>query len=126
MKSRFRLLAALLALLAFSATMAEGLWASTCASMDGMGAREIDAGVLHSGHSAPSGHLQAQPPTDHRPTPDPGCPLMPVIGACAALFSPATTVAVSFAVTIRGSDLAAPDPVPDLLLVSSLLRPPRA
>jgi len=125
MKSRFRVLAALLALFAFSASFAEGLWASTCPPMGSMAS--MDAMHMESeGSDAPEESLE---PGSSEPTtsiPAPSCPLTPIVGGCAAVFSPPSEAVVAFVATTQAKPVVVLDLAPDLLLVSSLLRPPRA
>lgn len=130
MKPRFRVLAALLALFAFSASFAEGLWASTCAPMDSMAS--MDGSRASTGHmesEASDAHGQfLEPGSSQRESPDsaPSCPLTPIIGGCVAVFPPAPDAALAFVATIHTDPMVVLELAPDLLLVSSLLRPPRA
>lgn len=129
MKSRTRVLAALLALLAFSASFAEGVWASMCAPMDSMASMEHSAAVAPSAHSMASdgnGGSSAAELPEKAPAPDPGCPLTLASGGCMVVFSPAPAAGVAVTATVLGQPMAALNVAPDLLLVSALLRPPRA
>ena len=120
MNRRLRLLGALVALLAFSAYFAEGVWASVC--MPGMeNAAAAHAMDPHAGmdHGAPT-------PSDDAPAPD--CPLgMTVMGgSCVAVSLPSTVEVPAPAVESSTAALASGDDVHDSLLTASHFRPPRA
>jgi hypothetical protein len=132
MKSRVRLLAALLALLAFSASLAEQVWASTCEP--GM-AREVSSSASKT--SAPTAHGAGHGdmpmpggPHDGGQAPAPAghdeCPLVTLAGGCTLLSLPAPAAepaggapAPETRVSVRA------DRAPDLLLPSSLFHPPQ-
>ena len=120
MNRRLRLLGALVALLAFSAYFAEGVWASVCmpGMEDGTAAHAADA---HAGmnHGAPS-------PSDDAPAPD--CPLgMTVMGgSCVAVSLPSSVEVPAPAAESSTAALASGDDGHDSLLTASHFRPPRA
>lgn len=133
MKSRFRVVAALLVLFAFSASFAEGLWASTCApmaSMDSMDSMEHSEPVMPSADLiGADGQVDSMPmemPEQGAEDPAPSCPLTPVIGGCAAIFFPAPEAGPGATPPVHTTPVVALDVAPDLLLVSALLRPPQA
>lgn len=120
MNRRLRLLGALVALLAFSAYFAEGVWASVC--MPGMDdAAAAHATDAHAGmnHGAPS-------PSDDAPAPD--CPLgMTGMGSsCVAVSLPSAVEVPAPAVESSTAALTSADDVHDSLLTASHFRPPRA
>ena len=143
MNRRFRILGALLALSALSASYAEGVWASsTCAAMgpmdmEGMGSMamdEADPPVMR-GHAMGSmaGPDSTQPdkrsdtaPVDPSSGPAPDCPLLAVAGGCTAVSFPAAEPTVGFASPVPAAPTAALSVSPELLLATSLLRPPKA
>lgn len=130
MKLRFRVLAALLALLALSLTWVQAGWASTCApgaesavvASDEASGTDVecptDMGMSHS-DGRRSGHEQPDAPA---------CPLGPIAasGCAVATPLPARALAVALAST-EGAVLSSfPDATSGRLLVSALFRPPRA
>jgi hypothetical protein len=134
MRSRFRLVAALLALFSLSLTVAEGVWASTCMPGMGMGGEPATA-------TAPAAHaagMAMQAPagaesahglgTDSGSSQAPPCPLAPAPGACIAL---ATSLPAHAPESLAPSPEGAPavvssDDVRPVLLVFAFFRPPRA
>ena len=129
MRPRFRVLAALVTLLAFSASFAEGVWASTCMGMgsmdesvdaDGMGDMgsmpSMDSGASHGDGMAAPENASETPP----------CPLTAAIGSCVALSLPACEPAAEFGSASQSAEGAAPAVTPELLFATALLRPPRA
>jgi hypothetical protein len=133
MKPRFRFLAALFALVALSLSLAEGVWASTCAPGMGMdsaamasmdvASHEVDCPAATIGsHTDRSG-------TDRNQTDVPHCPFVPawVAGSCAVAASLPAGSFASLSPSAEGALLAvAPDDARDILLVSAFFRPPRA
>ena len=119
MNRRLRLVGALVALLAFSAYFAEGVWASACmpAMDDGSAAHAMDthAGMDH-----------GAPPADDAPAPE--CPLGMTLmgGSCVAVSLPASVDVSAPAVESSSAALAAADDVHDSLLTAGHFRPPRA
>jgi hypothetical protein len=128
MKACFRTFAALLALLAFSASFAEGVWASTCGSMGPMTSMSTTSSVHMEtdGSHAPQHHSESATSGHGVSSPAPGCPLIPVLGGCTAVFFPPAETTVAFSATTHAKLLVVLDRTPNLLLVSALLRPPRA
>ncbi|HSK19807.1 MAG TPA: hypothetical protein VK912_11725 [Longimicrobiales bacterium] len=119
MNRRLRLLGALVALLAFSAYFAEGVWASVCMpGMDEAAAHAMDA---HAGmnHGAPS-------PSDDTPVPD--CPLgMTSMGSsCVAVSLPSSVEVPAPALESATAAVTSGDDIHDSLLTTSHFRPPRA
>jgi hypothetical protein len=125
MKPRLRLLAALLALSAFSASMAEQAWASMCAmpAADMSGAAPApmaehtmpaDAPVRH---DAPAGHSDSSMP----------CPLQAVSSTCSVVLLPSAEPPRPAPVSESGGRVGAlPDQLTHLLIGSFLFRPPQA
>jgi hypothetical protein len=120
MRARLRTLAALLALFAFSASYVEQAWASLCAGDGASPAAAVASPVTHGGHAGDSG----VPPGE--PAPDAECPVQAVAAGC-------TVVSLPPAASTAAALPALPDAVPpvcadqthDLLLSSSLFRPPQ-
>lgn len=126
MKRSLRTFAALLALLALSASFAEQALAGTCAPAPAEAAGHHPAANSHVHAGGGTAETPAAPaPRGGPAAPDP-CPLQAVTAGCALLLSPA-----------RASDRAPPaeasrvlasphtDPFHGLLLVSSFFRPPQ-
>ncbi|HEU0079495.1 MAG TPA: hypothetical protein VFQ76_17695 [Longimicrobiaceae bacterium] len=140
MKPRARLLAALLALFAFSASIAEQVWASGCgpdmagggmssmagggmSSMAGMSAAAANAGG-HGDMAMPRGAHDGR----HAPVPSGSdeCPLQVLAGGCTLLSLPADAdERPAGAPTPEARVSGQPDRAPDLLLPSSLFHPPQ-
>ncbi|HEU0077514.1 MAG TPA: hypothetical protein VFQ76_07675 [Longimicrobiaceae bacterium] len=128
MKPRARLLAALLALFAFSASFAEQVWASACgrdvagvpssfSPTMGTAGGHADMAVPPGPHG--SGHSPAVPGHDE-------CPLLALAGGCTLLSLPAAAVVP--AASARAPEVRISirmDRAPDLLLPSSLFHPPQ-
>lgn len=126
MRTRFRTLAALLALIAFSASFAEQVWAGTCAPAEA--ARQEQSAPASHAHG---GHGMTMPAEDH-PGPRPaapddgGCPVQAVASACALLLLPAPAADAGPAAAAQ--DVRVPpraDSSLPLLLSSSFFRPPQ-
>jgi hypothetical protein len=135
MRSRFRLVAALLALLSLSLTMAEGVWASTCMPGMGMGTTSATMGGARAAQAGgmamqtPSGAAEAHGSGRGSGSPEtPHCPLAPAPGSCVALsISIPAQAPESLAPSPEGAPaVASPDDARHILLVSSFFRPPRA
>ena len=134
MNRRFRVLAAFVALLAFAASFAEGVWASSsCAAMGQMDG-SMDAAEIASMGDQPDSEMGAMsttgggaPAVASAPgasaTPTPDCPLL---GGCVTLSVPSVEPSVEFSPPGPAMFLSAVEVSPDLLLARSLLRPPRA
>lgn len=126
MRTRFRTLAALLALVAFSASFAEQVWASTCAPAEASrSAQSAPASHAHGGHggmTTPEDHPDPRiPPPD-----DAGCPVQAVVAGCTLIFFPPATIhAVPSAPAADARVAPHADPSIPLLLVSSHFRPPQ-
>ena len=126
--TRRRSIAALLALLAFTAAFAEQVWASTCDGamrMPDMAQSEAMAGM---DHGQEHGSMPAPSPDhDH---PDPECPLaaaLALTGGCSITYQPATGLASPqlFPATASAA-LPGPDDVFDLLPATPPFHPPKA
>lgn len=122
MKPRFRILAALLALLAFSASFAEQVWAGACAPVAEAGAHHTspapDADGAHHGAQSPAAPGEPRAPDD--------CPLRAVAPGCALLLLPAP-VRVPAAPADAPRVVAVPytDPSREILLATAFFRPPQ-
>lgn len=120
--NRLRTFAALLALLTFSASFAEQVWASTCD-----GAMRMGSTPSHAEAMAGMQHAPAESP---HPTPrSPECPLSAALasnGGCIFTYhpSPAPVVAPLQAPNAPAV-MAAPADALDLLFVSPQFRPPK-
>jgi hypothetical protein len=130
MNRRIRFLAALLALFAFSAFLAEEVWASMCGP-DGSGAG-VHAVMEHAPATDPHGaecHEDAGEAPGAPASPDaPDCPLMLFAGAgCASVtLAGQSTSLAPFSTTdslLRPVDL---DRLHDLVVIHGLFRPPIA
>ena len=139
MNRRFRFVGAFLALSALSASYAEGLWAFTaCGDMEGIAAEQAMAsmdgmegmadmamgGMDHS--MSPSAAPSDRTSGDEGSRSMPDCPLVAIAGTCTAASLPTSEPRVSLGSISRSNFRPAPDARPELLLSSSLLRPPRA
>jgi hypothetical protein len=132
MKGRTRVLAALLALFAFSASFAEQVWASTCAGATApTGSAPRAAPAAHGDRGCDqempmpgSGH------GEHSRAPAGGadCPFQAIApGGCVLLSFPApAAVLPDFSPTIHARVIPAAQAAPDLLLASPHFRPPQA
>jgi hypothetical protein len=129
MRTRFRTLAALLALVAFSASFVEQVWASMCAPAEAP-RTEQSAPASHP-HGEHGEHGGATMPVDHPgpriPSPDGGeCPMQAVAAGCALVYlsSPAAD-AVPPAPHADARVAPHADASIQLLLASSFFRPPQ-
>jgi hypothetical protein len=133
MNHRARVLAALLALFAFTAAFAEQVWASTCApasvetqagsmrmpgSADAQGQHGSDQDMPMPGHGR--GHSRAPTGGD--------CPFQAIAASGCVFFSfPSTEVAVPDCAAVSAARmLPAAQAAPDLLLAFPHFRPPQA
>jgi hypothetical protein len=130
MNPRFRTLAALLALFAFSAYFAEGVWATLCLPGAETHASMATDAAHHGSHAG--GHHDA--PAQSSGAPDsprsdaPSCPLgMTGAGSsCVAVSLPASTSTMAHAAPEHAEVPLFLDSTHDRLLVAPLFRPPRA
>ena len=125
MSTRFRTLAALLALLAFSASLAEQVWASACVP-----AAPVEAASAAVDHGVMPGHSARAPdhdPREHAPSPGNDCPLHAVASAgCTFVLLPAAEAAPSRPdAPLRQAVATFADALPDLLLASGPFHPPQ-
>ncbi len=127
MKPRFRFLAALLALLAFSAFTAEGVWAAVC---DGMADAEMQAPSESCEDAAASGTVVSTDDSRDFGGSQPGlpdCPLAFANSACAGAAPLPATASDSFLPSPEGTlSVVSPDDARGISPVSALFRPPRA
>jgi hypothetical protein len=129
MRNRFRLLAALLALFAFTAAFAEQVWASACAP-----AAQAVAGhaavATHPGHDCDPGMpMPGHAPQRHSRAPTGGdCPFQAAAAGGCVLFSFAApgAAAPDPAIAPSARMIPAAQAAPDLLLASPRFRPPQA
>lgn len=154
MNRRLRLVGALVALLAFSAYFAEGVWAAACLpGMEDHASAHASAGMNHdspdtsSGHDSPDAHqphgashasadaaaadaaAALETPAETPNAPDaPRCPLgMTGMGStCVAASLPALVAAQVPALESSTVVLPAADALHDSLFTASHFRPPRA
>lgn len=126
--TRRRTIAALLALLAFTAAFAEQVWASTCDQgmrMPDMPRAEAMAGMHH---GQEHGSMPAPAPDDERHPPE--CPLaaaLALTGGCTITYQPATGLASpQLLAAIMSAALHASDDVLDLLPATPPFHPPKA
>lgn len=130
MNPRFRALAALIALIALTLSVAEGVWASTC--RPGM---ELDTALEVEAPSAadcvmdmPTQSDESEGETPDRPMP-PSCPFAAAnpAGSCAVAASHPAASPLDLAPLPEGALLVlSADRTRNLLLVSAFFRPPRA
>ncbi|HEX6069652.1 MAG TPA: hypothetical protein VFZ18_07500 [Longimicrobiaceae bacterium] len=130
MRPRFRLVAALLALLALSTSVVEQAWAAACIGADGSSAMVAPTSPAPDAHAAhaPGGH-ESNGPQDHRGpgSPEPGdCPMAAASGmVCGAAALPVVAASAPLGIEVQVSLLPAADEAPGSLALSSLFRPPR-
>ena len=124
MRPRLRVLSVLFALLAFSASVAEGVWASTCATMEldaaGGGAMSMPMDGMGDEHSSDA------PQQDGAPDDERDCPLPALAGSgCIVVSLPSGTIRVDLTtaedsgVALGGAELS------DRLAISNLFHPPQ-
>jgi hypothetical protein len=128
MKLQFRVLAGLFALIAFSLSVVEGVWASTC-----MPTMAIAAAAAGSAKAPADCDMDAAstPSNDSAPVPPAPlhCPLTPMgaSGSCTTIASLPIGPAADLAPAPTGVLLTfSPDQTRDLLLVNALFHPPKA
>ncbi len=130
MRSRFRLFAALLALLAFSAYFAEGVWASMClpgtdAAMNMMAQVDDASGSEMGGMHHPSPSVPDDSGSSRSDAPP--CPFAVAgVGSCVTASLPATGTSVQPLLAAASLVTLSPDAGLDLFLVTTLFHPPRA
>ena len=139
MKPCARLLVALLALIASTASLTGGSWATPCemdgtrvehASVQPAGADPVKAahGLAglrhrHAQDTAPDRHAQDTAP-DGRPMPS--CPLAAMHAPCApVVLAVGPSYALDAPLADQASQPAVPETPPDLLFASTLFRPPQ-
>ena len=130
MKSRFRLVAALFALSAFSLFWVEGVWASMCSTTMETASTTEMAGMDPASNSdgCPPGMTMPGSDSDQNRSEAPHCPLVPVGAASCVVGIPlAAESDVSMVPSPEGSSpLGSADHAKDLLLTVALFHPPRA
>jgi hypothetical protein len=122
MHRRIRFLAALLALFAFSAFLAEEVWATMCPPDSVQVEMELGEATHHGSHHHGGGEA------DPDGTESTDCPLMAISGAgCVSVTLPAIQLGspspVAGSLTLRPVDL---DRLHDLVVIHGLFRPPIA
>lgn len=139
MTRRFRLLSALVALLALSAFFGESVWASVCPPEMVM---EIEGATAdsHVGHEAASAHApsaehdasasavdSSAPGSSPSSSHDDPCPLaFAGAGSCASVTLPAESRMEDTTAGISEMQAPAGESLNDILPITSLFRPPRA
>lgn len=131
MRTRFRLFAALLALLALTTSVVEQAWGAACMEVEESSPATVLAQDTGSPSSADvSGDHDPLAPGEqrsHAPT-DPGsCPMAAVSSgiSCGAAALPVTTLSVPLGTEVDVMVTPATDEAPGSLTLSSLFRPPR-
>jgi hypothetical protein len=130
MNRRIRVLAALLALFAFSAYFGESVWAALCPP--GMDAHAAHAGEVADAADAHAGMHHAPPAPEADPgstrSDAPACPLgmAGAGGSCVGVSLPARTDVLVPAPAEHATASIPLDDSHDLLLVAAHFRPPRA
>ena len=127
MKRRIRLLSGLLALLAFTFSFAEGVWAATCVPGMNMDAAEMSVGapMQMDGAPAPANAHDEKAPSPERA---PDCPFGPatsVQGCTVTASLPAKIVAINSPEAERVALSAATTTGSHLLRVTSIFHPPK-
>jgi hypothetical protein len=131
MRTRFRFVAALLALLALTTSVVEQAWAGACIGADGASAVAValnsQPADAHAAHAA-GGH-ESGAPQDHRDhgSPQPlDCPMAAASGmVCGVPALPMDATSAPLGVEVQVAVLPAADEAPGSLALSSLFRPPR-
>ncbi|CAN5208466.1 hypothetical protein BH24GEM2_BH24GEM2_14950 [soil metagenome] len=129
MKLQLRSFAALLALIALSIFLVEGVWASTCAPGMGMEAGAVASmGGAGSQAECPDAVLESPASGGQHDQPAaPDCPLALAAGSCAVAATLPAHAPETLVPLPEGALLTiSPDYMRDLLLVSALFHPPRA
>ena len=139
MRPRFRVFASLAALFAFSASFAEGIWASTCGGVDSGDPAQMGAMASMAGIDAEADHMMMVMPMPESGSEDAGrtgasenapdssrCPLTAAMGSCAVVSLPTHEPGMVFAPPVQSTERGISAMTPDLLLATALLRPPRA
>ena len=122
MRFRSRVLVALIALITFSASVAEGLWASSCAGPEQEGAMAGMEMQMPMG----DGHPMNSPGQHEQRSDEGSCPLPALLGAgCLVASLPASTVQVDLAPSEVLDVPVASSTLFDRLEVSGLFRPPQ-
>src|SRR5688572_12994711 len=112
MRSRFHALASLAALFAFSASFAEGIWASTCGDVDSGDPGHMQAMASMAGNMSVDQMIMPMPWSGedaagrtHAPdAPDgPRCPLTAAMGSCAAASLPSHEHGMVFAPPVKST-----------------------
>ena len=121
---RSRRIAAVFALVALTLSLAETVWASTCAPMSASPA----VAAQEAGHSGDCPGSEHSEPSEQRGGDEPHCPFAPVVTAgCVAAASLPTSTSLAAPPAVEG-EVAEPTAAAaaDLLLGTALFRPPRA
>ena len=129
MRARSRRLAALIALIALTASMAEQGWAAACTDMDAGSTVVMDVrsdGGLHAAHLSISSTRSVTDPEPSGSDSSTSCPMAVVSGMACGMVALGSLTAVSPASTNEGDTLlaASEDSLPSGAL-SFLFRPPR-
>jgi hypothetical protein len=122
-RSRFRWFAALLALIAFSTSVAEAAWASTCAPAG------TTASAVAQAPGAGAGDAECPPASgsERDRTDGPRCPFAVVTGACVAPASLPVVASLDVSLSFNGAaPLVSADHARHLLFSTAFFRPPRA
>ena len=130
MRTRFRFIAALLALFGLTAALAEQAWAGACIRMGGSEAARVEAKAAeaaHSGHAmlvdAPRSSGQHQ---GHAPSDPSSCPMAAMTGAtCGAVTMLAPPAMPAPEPEAPQQPRPALEEAPTLLQISTLFHPPR-
>jgi hypothetical protein len=118
MNRRVRFLAALLALVGFTALLAENLVAMSCMPANVSDDTGMHAGLQHATHAAPENEPE-DPAPQH-------CPLVMAGGSCLVpVILPAATSYVKVPESARRADPASVPDAADELVVRTLFHPPK-
>jgi hypothetical protein len=122
MSFRPRVFGVLLALIALSASIAEGAWASTCARME----MDAPAGMTMPMDGAGTHPASNLPHRDGAPDDRPDCPVPALASAgCVVVSLPSPTVAIDLPATDGPGVPPGRSDLCDRLAVSTLFRPPQ-
>lgn len=129
MRTRLRPLAALLALLALTTSLAEGARADECTGREGSSSFPVlaqEADSSSNGHAGEHGPSERSGHSDHDREAPASCPMAATSGmACGTAALPVTTISAPLHSEIHLGVATAADEVPGPLALSSPFRPPR-
>ena len=123
MRHPIRALTLFLALFAFSASVAEGVWASTCAAMEMQA--NMPGGMDMPMAGMGDDHTPDMPNRHSDRSDGPDCPLPTLAAGCLVFSFPAPNVHVVLSAPEGGTTASPPAELIDRIAVSSLFHPPQ-